>query len=176
MRVYSLFYIEIMRGFVRAGRYKLSLKNSLESILFVTRQAEVEDYDFLLNLKKAAEYEPIKAIFGWDESVQREIHHCEWEESKPTVIEINGFRVGSYLVQLKSDHLYFGRFSLLPEYQANGIGSQVLKSVIELSEQKSLPIKLCYLQGNRVGQLYKRLGFEVIEQDKQFVHMLKPRL
>ncbi|TOQ64848.1 GNAT family N-acetyltransferase, partial [Vibrio parahaemolyticus] len=38
--------------------------------MFVTRQAEVEDYDFLFHLKKVAEYEPIKAIFGWDENVQ----------------------------------------------------------------------------------------------------------
>ncbi len=158
------------------GRYKLPLKISLESILFVTRQAEVEDYDFLFNLKKVAEYEPIKAIFGWDENVQIEIHRSEWEESKPTIIEVNGFRVGSYLVQYKSDHLYFGRFFLLPEYQGNGIGSQVLSTVIQLAQEKSLPIKLCYLQGNRVGQLYKRFGFEVTAQDSQFVHMLKPRL
>ncbi|TOF67966.1 GNAT family N-acetyltransferase, partial [Vibrio parahaemolyticus] len=39
-----------------------------------------------------------------------------------------------------------------------------------------LPIQLCYLQGNRVGQLYKKFGFEVTRQDEQFVHMLKPRL
>ncbi|TOQ64835.1 GNAT family N-acetyltransferase, partial [Vibrio parahaemolyticus] len=61
-------------------------------------------------------------------------------------------------------------------YQGNGIGSQVLSTVIQLAQEKSLPIKLCYLQGNRVGQLYKRFGFEVTAQDSQFVHMLKPRL
>ncbi|HBK3331618.1 TPA: GNAT family N-acetyltransferase, partial [Vibrio parahaemolyticus] len=74
------------------------------------------------------------------------------------------------------EYLYFGRFFLLAQYQGKGIGSQVLKDVIEIAAQKSLPIKLCYLQGNRVGQLYKRLGFEVTGQDEQFVHMLKPRL
>ncbi|HAS8493030.1 TPA: N-acetyltransferase, partial [Vibrio vulnificus] len=108
--------------------------------------------------------------------VQREIHHNEWGEEKPTIIEVDGVAVGSYLVQCHSEHLYFGRFFLLPEYQGKGIGSQVLKAVIELAEQKSLPIKLCYLQGNRVGRLYRRFGFEVTGQDEQFVHMLKPRL
>ncbi|EGQ7830893.1 GNAT family N-acetyltransferase, partial [Vibrio parahaemolyticus] len=97
-------------------------------------------------------------------------------EEKPTIIEVDGVAVGSYLVQCHSEHLYFGRFFLLPEYQGKGIGSQVLKAVTELAEQKSLPIKLCYLQGNRVGQLYKRFGFEVTGQNEQFVHMLKPRL
>ncbi len=84
--------------------------------------------------------------------------------------------MGCYLVQLHSEHLYFVRFFLLSKYQGKGIGSQILKTVIELANRKSLPIKRCYLQGNRVGQLYKRLGFEVIGQDEEFVYMLKPRL
>ncbi|MCR9473026.1 GNAT family N-acetyltransferase [Vibrio diabolicus] len=144
--------------------------------MYETRKAENSDYEFLFELKKSAEFEPIKAVFGWDENVQREIHRSEWNEEQPTIIEVDGLAVGSYLVQYHTESLYFGRFFLLPQYQGKGIGSQVLKDVIEIAAQKSLPIKLCYLQGNRVGQLYKRLGFEVTGQDEQFVHMLKPRL
>ncbi|ELA9866664.1 TPA: GNAT family N-acetyltransferase [Vibrio parahaemolyticus] len=144
--------------------------------MFEVREAIDEEYEFLFELKKAAEYEPVKAIFGWDENVQKEIHRNEWNEAKPTIIEIDGDPAGSYLVQNHPDHLYFGRFFLLPHYQGKGIGSQVLKTVIQLANEKSLPIQLCYLQGNRVGQLYKRFGFEVTRQDEQFVHMLKPRL
>ncbi|MDF4462289.1 GNAT family N-acetyltransferase [Vibrio parahaemolyticus] len=144
--------------------------------MFDTRKAENDDYEFLFELKKLAEYEPIKAVFGWDENVQRKIHRDEWADDKPTIIQLDGIRIGSYLVQNHSDHLYFGRFFLLPQCQGMGIGSQVLKSIIQLAREKSLPIKLCYLQGNRVGQLYKRFGFEVIEQDEEFVYMLKPRL
>ena len=148
----------------------------LEMSVYKTRKSENSDYEFLFGLKKSAEFEPIKAVFGWDENVQREIHRNEWNEEKPTIIEVNGIAVGSYLVQFHADHLYFCRFFLLPQYQGRGIGSQVLKGVIEIATQKLLPIKLCYLQGNRVGQLYKRLGFEVIGQDEQFVHMHKMNL
>ncbi|EGQ7949003.1 GNAT family N-acetyltransferase [Vibrio parahaemolyticus] len=144
--------------------------------MYETRKAENSDYEFLFELKKLAEFEPIKVVFGWGENVQREIHRSEWNEEQPTIIEVDGLTVGSYLVQHHKEYLYFGRFFLLPQYQGKGIGSQVLKAVIEIAAQKSLPIKLCYLQGNRVGQLYKRLGFEVTGQDEQFVHMLKPRL
>ncbi|HCG5249764.1 TPA: GNAT family N-acetyltransferase [Vibrio parahaemolyticus] len=144
--------------------------------MFEVREAIDEDYEFLFELKKAAEYEPVKAVFGWDENVQKEIHRNEWNEAKPTIIEIEGASVGSYLVQAHPEHLYFGRFFLLPACQGKGIGSQVLKTVIQLANEKSLSIQLRYLQGNRVGQLYKRFGFEVTKQDEQFVHMLKPRL
>ncbi|MGF1894673.1 GNAT family N-acetyltransferase, partial [Vibrio campbellii] len=96
--------------------------------MYETRKAENSDYEFLFELKKAAEFEPIKAVFGWDESVQREIHNNEWVEEKPTIIEVDGVTVGSYLVQYHSENLYFGRFFLLPEHQGKGIGSQVLKA------------------------------------------------
>jgi len=141
--------------------------------VYSTREAEQGDFDFLFELKKAAEYEPIKAVFGWDEEIQQSIHQQEWQEDKPVIIEIDGKRVGSYLVQVHNDHLYFGRFFLLPQCQGQGIGSTVLKEVIALASQHNLPIKLCYLQGNRVGRLYERYGFEVTVQGSQFVHMRK---
>ena len=139
--------------------------------MFSTRPAKTDDYEFLFELKKAAEYEPIKSVFGWDEAIQREIHQQEWDEIRPTMIEIDGERVGSYLVQHNEDHLYFGRFFLLPKAQGQGIGSQILQGVIEQSQQQGLPIRLIYLQGNRVGELYQRMGFVITSQDHQFVWM-----
>ncbi len=40
--------------------------------MFEVREAIDEDYEFLFELKKAAEYEPVKAVFGWDENVQKQ--------------------------------------------------------------------------------------------------------
>jgi GNAT superfamily N-acetyltransferase len=77
------------------------------------------------------------------------------------------------LIQHHSDHLYFGRFFLLPEFHGQGIGSQVMNTVVQQAEQLNLPIKLCYLQGNRVGSLYQRFGFSIISQDTQFIHMIR---
>ncbi|HIF9172729.1 TPA: GNAT family N-acetyltransferase [Photobacterium damselae] len=141
--------------------------------MFTVRQAIDSDYDFLFDLKKAAEYGPINAVFGWDEELQRKMHRDEWNEDKPVVIEINGIRAGSYLVQLHSDHVYFGRFFLLPEFQGNGIGSKVLNELTDFADENKLAIKLCYLQGNRVGALYDRFDFDVVSQDAQYVNMIR---
>ncbi|MBE3858436.1 N-acetyltransferase, partial [Vibrio parahaemolyticus] len=46
--------------------------------MFEVREAIDEDYEFLFELKRAAEYEPVKAVFGWEENVQKEIHRNEW--------------------------------------------------------------------------------------------------
>ena len=51
---------------------------------YSTRPAQSSDYAFLFELKKAAEFEPIKAVFGWDEQVQRDIHAEEWAATPHT--------------------------------------------------------------------------------------------
>lgn len=139
--------------------------------MYSTRPAQQSDYEFLFELKKAAELEPIKAVFGWDESVQRDIHQAEWSQAKPTVIEVDGKAVGSYLVQKYDTYWYFGRFFLLPEAQGRGVGTQILRLILDQADKANMPVQLCYLQGNRVGQLYQRLGFTVTSEDAQFVYM-----
>lgn len=138
---------------------------------FSTRSAKDNDYEFLFELKKSAEFEPIKAIFGWDEEIQREIHHDEWGDERPTIIEISGEAIGSFLLQNKIDHFYFCRFFLLPEFHGKGIGSKILKQCLDIADSEKKSIKLCYLQGNRVGSLYHKFGFKVTSKDARFINM-----
>jgi len=135
------------------------------------RLATEQDYDFAFFLKKSAEYGPIKAIFGWDEVLQQQMHAQEWASGKPMLICIEGIAVGSYKIEVNSDHIHFCRFFLLPEHQGRGIGSKVLKQLITFAKEKQLPCKLSHLQGNRVGELYTRFGFVIDDCDGQFVYM-----
>ena len=138
---------------------------------FSTRSANNNDFEFLFELKKVAEFEAIKAIFGWDDEIQREIHHDEWSEERPTIIEISGNEIGSFLLQNKGDYFYFCRFFLLPDFHGKGIGSKILSQCLDIADSERKSIKLCYLQGNRVGELYHKFGFKVISKDAQFVYM-----
>ena len=138
---------------------------------FSTRLAQNSDFEFLFELKKAAEFELIKSVFGWDEEFQRKMHKNEWNEARPSIVEISEEAVGSYLLQDKGDHFYFCRFFLLPAFHGKGIGSQILNQCLAFADEQQKPIKLSYLQGSRVGRLYRRFGFEVVAEDAQFVHM-----
>ena len=71
------------------------------------RPAQSSDYEFLFELKKAAEFEPIKVVFGWDEQVQRDIHADEWAEERPEIIEYQNKAIGSVLLQDKGKHVFF---------------------------------------------------------------------
>ncbi|MGF1909566.1 GNAT family N-acetyltransferase [Vibrio kasasachensis] len=141
------------------------------SLLFTTRSAVQDDYEFLFELKKAALKCPVERIFGWDEAIQRQIHQQEWIEDRPIIIVVENKPIGSYLIQKRSEELYFARFFILPEYQGMGLGNTILRSVIAQSEAVGLPITLCYLQGNWVGKLYKRFGFTITSETQEFVYM-----
>jgi len=144
---------------------------STESGLYITRTAGDTDSEFLFGLKKAAEYQAVKAVFGWDEALQRKLHNIEFAQKRPTIVEVKGQRIGSYLLQEKGNHLYFCRFFLLPDYQGRGIGSKILAQCTTLADENNRLIKLCYLQGNHVGNLYRRFAFEVTHENNEFVYM-----
>ena len=74
---------------------------------YSTRPAQSSDYEFLFELKKAAEFEPIKVVFGWDEQVQRDIHADEWAEERPEMIEYQNKAISSVLLQDKGKYVFF---------------------------------------------------------------------
>ncbi|MBJ7536290.1 GNAT family N-acetyltransferase [Marinomonas transparens] len=142
--------------------------------MYSTRPATSQDYTFLFELKKAAEYEQIHHVFGWDDAVQKQIHKKEWNEAKPTIIEVDNKAIGSFLLRPLEDTgepLYFSRFFLLPEFHGSGIGSAILKQCLDLADEQEKRVTLCYLQGSRVGRLYKDFGFVITHQDVEFVYM-----
>ncbi|SKA58475.1 GNAT family N-acetyltransferase [Enterovibrio nigricans] len=136
------------------------------------RLASADDFDFLYELKKAAEGESVKRIWGWDELVQQKIHNEELEDAVPQIIEFNGERVGCFLFQEREDHCYFSRFFILPECQGKGFGSHILKENIAAARECGKPLRLCYLRGNRVDVLYRRFDFTFKREDEHFVYMV----
>lgn len=76
---------------------------------------------------------------------------------------------GCFLMQDKGGHLC--RFFLLREYHGNGLGSKILKNYLDLSDRVNKPVRLCYLQGNRVGSFYFGFGFHITSEDQQIIYM-----
>lgn len=62
--------------------------------LITLATATEDDCEFSYQVKKAATGEYIEAIWGWDETVQRNYHAKAWKEIRPDVIEYNGKPIG----------------------------------------------------------------------------------
>lgn len=119
------------------------------------------DKEFVFQTKKNAYIEYIEKYFGvWDEYKQRDYfnEYINRTSDNTFIIECDKKRIGFYntLVADNGDYI-IGNICIIPEYQRKGIGTRILKGIIE--EHKNDNIYIQYFKSNPVGALYEKLGF-----------------
>ena len=138
------------------------------------RPAEPFDFEFSFEAKRTALGPHVVARWGWDDQFQLELHKRRWLERPWRVIEAQRKPVGTVSVEVSEGRVRFGEFYLLPEVQGHGLGSKVLRFVLEEVDQVGLPVELEYLKWNPVGSLYKREGFAVVAENEIHYFMRRP--
>jgi GNAT superfamily N-acetyltransferase len=74
-------------------------------------------------------------------------------------VVVDGVDVGILCVTRREDHLFLGKVALLPPYQGRGVGTELVKTVLDQGRGLALPVRLQVLKANRARALYERLGF-----------------
>src|SRR4030043_441555 len=138
--------------------------------------ADESHYEFIYRVKKEAYGEYIARVFGWDEDKERAFFASDWEKQKPSVILYDNQPVGTFCFTKKEGNVFTGRFFIehffiLPEHQNKGIGSFVLKDLLDAADNAGLPVNLIYFSFNPAASLYSRNGFKVIDKREPFVMM-----
>ena len=123
------------------------------------------DYEFAFDAKRQALGPYVEARWGWDDAFQRTLHRQCWTERPWSVIMLGGQRVGTVAITRTLTHFQFDEFYLLPRFQKQGIGSEVLKNILQQADAARLPVKLQHLKWNPVGSLYRRHGFVVVDEN-----------
>lgn len=69
--------------------------------------------------------------------------------------------------QLKENHLYFSRLSVVPEFQGKGVAKLLLKGLEDYARSKGIPEIQCKVRVNvpRNIHLYHSLDYEIFEQE-----------
>jgi GNAT superfamily N-acetyltransferase len=123
--------------------------------------ADASHYDFVYRLKKDVYGGYIGSIWGWDEDVQREFFAKEWERHIPDIILYDDRPIGTYCCIRNEDSYHLERFYILPEYQNKGIGTYILKDILDMADGAGLPVRLMWLNINPAASLYMLVGFKV---------------
>jgi len=127
---------------------------------------------FSYQAKKAAEAEYIALMFGWDEDVQRGFHDKAWQQQKPDIITYDGKLIGTIATIESEDCIEIGQFFILPDYQNKGIGTYLLKNILDKADQLGRNVRLKFLKNNPVKSLYVRNGFRVVDTN-QIMHYME---
>jgi GNAT superfamily N-acetyltransferase len=128
--------------------------------------AQESDFEFAFHAKRDVLGPHIASRWGWDEELQRKMHQQRWSERPWFIIAVQGRRVGTVSIEHGTEFIRFGEFYILPEFQGQGLGTNVLACTIAVADAKRLPVKLEYLKWNPVASLYRRFGFEVTTENE----------
>ena len=127
--------------------------------------------EFSYQVKKAAEGEYIDLMFGWDERIQRDVHAKAWQRQKPDIITYDGKLIGTIATIESEDCIEIGQFFILPDYQNKGIGTHLLKGILNKADLLRKNVKLCFMKNNPVKSLYLRNGFRFVQTDETLHYM-----
>jgi GNAT superfamily N-acetyltransferase len=127
------------------------------------RPATAADSEFCYRLHRAAARGYVEAVWGWEEATQRAFHDRTFRPIRMRIIVVDGRDVGSVSVEYAAAEVYLGRLEILPAYQSQGIGSQIIQRLLDEAAGRGQPVLLDVLVVNhRAHALYRRLGFHDI--------------
>lgn len=132
------------------------------------RAIEASDYDFLWLLHKAALKKYVTATWGWNEDWQREYFAKEFNTENGKIIVFENQDVGFLWYRVNQSENSLVSIKLLPEFQNKGIGTEIIKELIENSDKS---ITLQVLKINPARCLYERMGFMVSSENETHLKM-----
>lgn len=135
------------------------------------------DYPFAYEVKKNAYKKYVEKCWGaWIEEDQKKYFNLFITQVKEHayIIQYNNKDIGFYNGEMLENGNYeIGNIIIIPEYQGKGIGTGILKGILE--KYANYNIMLRYFKQNPASALYERCGFEKSGETDFHCHMMKPK-
>ena len=108
-----------------------------------------------------------------DRGEQESMFRKQWRPAQVCIIQADGVDVGwLQTVVSKSEHM-LGQIFVDAPHQRKGIGTEVLRRIVEEASRMELPIRLAVVKFNPSRRLYERLGFRVTHEEERKVYMTR---
>lgn len=122
-----------------------------------TRQEELDAAQFPVALRES--------FIAMQFNAQTSHYSQYYPSAEWSIIECEGLPAGRLILDRAPDHFHIMDIALLPEYRGRGIGTELLQLVLSEAAAKQLPVRLFAFSGERAMGLYRRLGFETVNDD-----------
>lgn len=129
------------------------------------RTSTIDDFEFLFDLHKATLGPYVDQVWGWDEDVQRAYLRRNTDFAATKVIVVDGADAGRLDIEERDGDVYVGLIEVAAGCQRRGIGTRVLRSVLDGAFDAGRGVCLNVLKVNPdAHRLYRRLGFVVVAE------------
>jgi ribosomal protein S18 acetylase RimI-like enzyme len=134
-----------------------------------------DDFDFLWALHQAAMHDYVDRTWCWDPAVQETHFAKSFDPAALQIIHADGVAAGYLSVKRQPESMHLAAIALEPGFQKRGIGTALLRTLMDEAAAGGLPVDLQVLKVNPARQLYERLGFRVYEETETHYRMTTAR-
>lgn len=137
------------------------------------RPATDDDIPFLSALYATTREDEMKLVPWTDEEkaaflkMQFDAQKYHYDRNYPDceflVIEKSGESIGRLYIERFPDEICIVDIALMPEHRGSGLGTMLLKEILEEAEQTNRVVSIYVESFNPALRLYQRLGFEHID-------------
>ncbi|GIF68078.1 N-acetyltransferase [Asanoa ishikariensis] len=134
------------------------------------RPATAADVEPVAELRAVVLRADLERLGRFDEHRVRQRLRDGFEPQHTSIIVVDGAFAGSVAMRPADDGRRLEHFYLAPARQGQGLGSAVLRTVLD---QERDTVRLNVLQGSKARRLYERHGFTVEREDPIDVWMVR---
>ena len=138
------------------------------------RAAVQADIEVIAELRAAVMRPDLERLGRYDEHRVRQRFRDSFSPQHTRVIMIDRELAGCVTVRPAEDRQWLEHFYLAPHLQGQGLGSAVLRTVLQRTDAQGMTVGLNVLQCSAARRLYERHGFVVEAQDPVDVFMVRP--
>ncbi|UXY22202.1 GNAT family N-acetyltransferase [Streptomyces cynarae] len=137
------------------------------------RPASVSDVEAVVELRAVVMRADLERLGRYDEQRVRQRLRDRFDPAHTWVIEVGGAFAGCVALRPAEDAHWLEHFYLAPDLQGSGIGSGVLRELLERCDSRGVLVRLNVLQGSPARRLYERHGFTAESEDPVDVFMVR---
>ncbi|PWI05893.1 N-acetyltransferase [Streptomyces sp. NWU339] len=141
---------------------------------WVLRSAVAADVEVIAELRAMVMRADLERLGRYDEHRVRQRLRDSFSPQHTSIIVIDRELAGCVTVRPAGGRQWLEHFYLAPHQQGQGLGSAVLRTVLERTDAQGLTVGLNVLQGSAARRLYERHGFVVEAHDPIDVFMVRP--
>ncbi|MFF1419420.1 GNAT family N-acetyltransferase [Streptomyces sp. NPDC058280] len=137
------------------------------------RSAGLADVEVIAELRATVMRPDLERLGRFDEHRVRQRLRDSFSPQHTSVIVADGAFAGCVTVRPAEDGQQLEHFYLAPGMQGRGLGSAVLRTLLDRIDADGVLVRLNVLQGSAARRLYERHGFIVESQDPIDIYMVR---